>query len=456
MRLRFIVVCGLAFCACAADQTTLLVSIRGAATASVDSPAIDIELPDLQRSVQRNLTGTYSLPQTLIVELPEAATTVVVRVTATGPGGAPLSASASTTSVPHRQTSLDLVLGADATDGGAGDGEAPDLAVSGDLGPNDLASPPDLITPGATWHVLVPPATPGVRSSAKIVYDSFRNQTILFGGNTATSETNATWIWNNTTWTKATPATSPSARRGFGLAYDSARHVTVLFGGIGAAEYNETWEWDGTNWAQKTTNNLAGTPWPVRSTALAYHAARGKTVLFGGYSGTHNDNPPETWEWDGATWTKQTPTTTPPPDNAHALVYDSARQVVIYVSGRAPGTNISTWEYSAAGQWTQRTTAVAPPRRRTPSLAYDSVRGVSVLFGGLGAGNLDLADTWEWNGATWTQRFVAIPPPVRRSTAMTFDTTAGHTVLFGGAAGLFNGSVNNGPITFLGDTWALY
>jgi len=66
----------------------------------------------------------------------------------------------------------------------------------------------------------------------------------------------------------------PTARHSHAMAYDAARGVTVLFGGstdfdIGLTD--ETWEWNGTAWNQR----FVGGPWPNVYHALAYDAARG-------------------------------------------------------------------------------------------------------------------------------------------------------------------------------------
>jgi hypothetical protein len=82
---------------------------------------------------------------------------------------------------------------------------------------------------------------------------------------------------------------------------------------------------------------------------MAYDAATGTVVLFGGIDSTGGHLFNDAWVWDGATWTKQTPKTSPP--------------------GRAE----------------------AP-------MAYDAATGNVVLFGGAGGGHV-LNDTWVWGPA---------------------------------------------------------
>jgi len=89
------------------------------------------------------------------------------------------------------------------------------------------------------------------------------------------------------------------------MAYDGANHSTVLFGGASTSQiYGDTWIWrlGGTSCPQATS------PSPRLSEAIAYDAAAGNGVLFGG---TTSNVPPDargnsfndTWTWDGTTWT---------------------------------------------------------------------------------------------------------------------------------------------------------
>jgi hypothetical protein len=75
----------------------------------------------------------------------------------------------------------------------------------------------------------------------------------------------------------------PSPRYGQAMAYDAARGRVVLFGGSSglSGELADTWEWDGANW---TLVNAPG-PWPRLVHTMAYDAARARIVLFGGWDG---------------------------------------------------------------------------------------------------------------------------------------------------------------------------
>jgi hypothetical protein len=41
-----------------------------------------------------------------------------------------------------------------------------------------------------------------------------------------------------------------------------------------------------------------------------------------------------TWTWDGSTWTKQAPTTSPPAEEEASMAYDAATRNVVLFGGR--------------------------------------------------------------------------------------------------------------------------
>src|SRR5207253_1198099 len=109
-----------------------------------------------------------------------------------------------------------------------------------------------------------------------------------------------TWEWNGAAWTQRM-VSGPSPRYLHAMTYDAARGVTVLFGGYNIAS-GETWEWNGTAWTQRMISG----PSARYGHAVAYDTARGVIVLFGGHVGSFpgaaND---ETWEWNGTIWTQR-------------------------------------------------------------------------------------------------------------------------------------------------------
>jgi len=254
------------------------------------------------------------------------------------------------------------------------------------------------------------------------------------------------------TWS-GPPQSAPHPRYGHAMAYDDARGRTVLFGGFYddgmPHSLADTWEWNGAAWVDSTPPDLADSPPGRMHHAMAYDAARGRLVLFGGYfqglstSRSYGD----TWEWDGARWIDVTPTDAADSPSArwhHAMAYDSARRKVVLFSG---GLSADTWEWDGA-QWHDATPADpadSPPARWQHAMAYDPVRGKVVLFGG-NTGLDPVADTWEWDGMTWHDVTPANPadsPPPLTDHAMAYDPVRGQVVLFGGP-----------DVTPPADTWA--
>ncbi|MBL8877016.1 MAG: hypothetical protein JNM86_14575 [Phycisphaerae bacterium] len=194
---------------------------------------------------------------------------------------------------------------------------------------------------------------PSARVWTSMVFDSARSVSVLFGGGTSSfyAGNGDTWEWNGTAWTERA-VSGPPKRYAQMMSYDSARGVTVLFGGVvttsGSNVWSaDTWEYDGTTWTQK----LVSGP-PRRSMgAMAYDAARGKTVLYGGVDGTGSSVfRSDTWEWDGTAWT-QAVISGPPPVAAAGMVYDPERRVMVLFGGESTALSTyyssQTWELVA-------------------------------------------------------------------------------------------------------------
>jgi hypothetical protein len=82
------------------------------------------------------------------------------------------------------------------------------------------------------------------------------------------------------TWTKQAPAVHPPALVDAAMAYDAATGTAVLFGGqTHKSLIGETWTWNGTTWTQQAP---AVHPPALVGAAMAYDAATGTVVLFGG------------------------------------------------------------------------------------------------------------------------------------------------------------------------------
>jgi len=217
------------------------------------------------------------------------------------------------------------------------------------------------------------------------------------------------------------------------MAYDAARGEIVMFGGSrGSFSFlGDTWTWNGQAWVQRFS---APSPSPRGFHAMVYDSTRQVVVLYGGYS---SDGPSdETWEWNGSVWTQRQ---IQPPGGVedawgrygHAMAFDSTRGVTVLFSGYVATDDQSlseTYEYDGLS-WVRKE-AVDPAQRVYHGMAFDPARGVTRLFGGVSSGR-SLRDAWEWNGVAWTPVGQA-DPSARSSHAMYYDSGLSACVIFGG------------------------
>jgi hypothetical protein len=231
------------------------------------------------------------------------------------------------------------------------------------------------------------------------------------------------------------------------MAYDAATGTAVLFGGVNLHGFlSDTWTWDGTTWTQQ---HPAVHPFARSEASMAYDATTGTVVLFGGFNNTvpNRITLGDTWTWDGTTWTKQHPAVHPSPRDEASMAYDAATGTVVLFGGFNGNNYIDdTWTWDGT-TWTQQAPATSPLERAQGAMAYDAATSTAVLFGGDGPGLTgDLADTWTWDGTTWTQQAPATSPLARDSAAMAYDTATSSVVLFGGENTNLKGFV-------LSDSW---
>jgi predicted outer membrane repeat protein len=250
------------------------------------------------------------------------------------------------------------------------------------------------------------------------------------------------------TWTALSPATSPPARYLANMAYDAASGQLILFGGNDNGTYlNDTWTWNGTSWTQLSPTS---SPPPRVYGNMVYDAATGQLVLFSGVamSGSYLA---DTWTWNGTNWTQQSPATSPAGRLGAQMAYDAATGQVVLFGGQtvSGGVQNDTWVWNGS-TWASKTVASPPLVNELATMSYDAVTGQVVLFGGGRSGNPYVNDTLNWNGTSWTQQSPSSSPPARNSSTMTYDNATGQVVLFGGAAS--SGSLND-TWTWDGSNW---
>jgi hypothetical protein len=182
------------------------------------------------------------------------------------------------------------------------------------------------------------------------------------------------------------------------MAYDAARGVVVLFGGTdNASALADTWTWDGQSWKEVTP---AGTSPSARfNIQMTYDAKRKRVVLYGGQTlgGVLSD----TWEWDGAQWSDVTPKSGHGPKQRcyHALTYDAKRGRVLLFGGSddKPALGVlfnDLWRWDGTAWSEVKLTGKLPGKRAGHGLAYDVGRDRVVLYGGNDGSGI-ASDLWE-------------------------------------------------------------
>ena len=252
----------------------------------------------------------------------------------------------------------------------------------------------------------------------------------LYGGGNASTTSNETWEYDGNSWTQLFPAIDPGERHTFGICYDTLRDVVVMFGGASNSYVasGETWEYaPSANTWTLVTSASGLSPQARWGCHMVYDLNRGRCVLHGGYSGAGFT--PDTWEWDGATWTQVVTANSPSPRDRFGFAYDIVRGKSVLFGGIAAAASDETWEYDGI-DWTLIATPTTPPARQKVRLAYDISRGVCVMQGGQAAG-VQLLDSWEYDGSNWRQ-IASTPQPARGENATAYDLNRGVTAVLGG------------------------
>jgi hypothetical protein len=277
----------------------------------------------------------------------------------------------------------------------------------------------------------------GNYSRHAVAYDAALQRGVLFGGlinsfGPTPPVNGSTMVWTGAVWSAVSTLAAPSARFEHALSYDSGRSVTVLFGGQdwGGAPA-DTWEYGGSGWS------LVPTPLPAPSArighAMCFDVARARTVLFGGFGGPAVGLLSDTWEWNGAAWSRiNLPGPLPPPRRDHAMCYDVGRGRVVLYGGRDwNGVSGGTWEYDGTG-WTEVLTAASPVAAVDCALTYHAGWSRVVLFGGESIQGLISNQTWTFDGQGWVQLQAGGNPAAVSSVAAFYDPIANKVVATGG------------------------
>src|SRR5438105_4060688 len=306
------------------------------------------------------------------------------------------------------------------------------------------------------WHEVTTTNRPLARSSAGFAYDAATRNLVLSGGRhgcgpSATSYAD-TWLLDGSTWHMPTHPQlhTPGEMTTFSMAYDPdvAKIIALgVFSGCGVQ--TGMMSWNGVNW-QQSPDSVA-LPSPMFSRVLAFDAATHELIAFGFgqmtcAAGCPPNGGPETWAYNGTSWSQLHPTQSPPGLANMAMAYDSVRHELVLFGGETHSFNSTngvavntTWVFDGS-TWTQLTPATAPSARVGASMVFDQALGRIVLFGGAStnpdATNASPAvfdDMWSFDGTTWQQLHPTSMPSGRFLAQVTYDAATQQIVLFGGA-----------------------
>ncbi len=227
------------------------------------------------------------------------------------------------------------------------------------------------------------------------------------------------------------PGGSPVRRAGVAL-LTAVICASMIVSGSGSAAGHSAGSKTKLRWLEITS---ASTP-PARDwAAMAYDAADRYVVLYGGYNPNAAGLYSDTWTFQGGVWTERYPANHPPATSGLRLAYDPTLKGVLAFGGQAAYGSAfynDTWLYRG-GNWTNLTPSGPSPSPRSQySMAYDALDKEMILFGGTNAANVDLNDTWAFNGTAWKPIPTSVSPPGRHFAGMIYDAAAGVTLLVGG------------------------
>jgi hypothetical protein len=279
-------------------------------------------------------------------------------------------------------------------------------------------------------------AFPSARRNPGMAWSGEAGGIILFGGlatvprgdGTATRyEYDDTWIWTGLRWVQIYPETSPEARFAMSMVYDSNRNQIVLFGGArGTALLGDTWVFRGGDWIRVNTPNA---PAPRRYSAAAFDPVRDRVVLFGGGLG---DDPRffDTWEFDGTTWTLVHGSG--PQVESPSLVYDEARNEILMVG--LESNNVVMFRLGTSG-WTKIEPETLPACAGQASMTYLRHEAAVVIYGGVCDAFTRSNKTWIWDGTDWSEvemASVTATAGPRFGYGLAYDRQRSQAILYGG------------------------
>jgi hypothetical protein len=229
-------------------------------------------------------------------------------------------------------------------------------------------------------------------------------QCVVANGSNGVGAVKETWTYTaaTSTWSQVNCKRNlcPSARGMPAMAYDAARGYHLLFGGkYGNSSLDDTYTFAGGRW---TARQAATRPASRDRAAAAFVPGPvSRVVLFGGQANS-TDVFCDMHAWTGSDWREVAMSNDGPCLHSHSMVWEGNRLVVTggYVdTSDTPSEDVWYFTFSDAdsGSWSQDNSAFAAcaaGARRGARMAYDAPSGMNVFFGGHEADANGTASDW--------------------------------------------------------------
>ena len=248
------------------------------------------------------------------------------------------------------------------------------------------------------------------------------------GCSTSLCNSNSTWTYNGFAWDNITAslALSPSARQGAGMDYDPGFDGVILYAGTNTLGFNmdDTWLFNATGWYNITATvgaPLAGGTEAVTWAygAMTYDPAIGSMIVVDGcVDAACDDVWGQTfylnatgwgWSWGPGTLDNRTYLA------YNSLAYDAADGYLVEFGGydyfSAMVQNYTYWLNSTSGNWMNITnmdagcvagTCYTPPARDSAAMTWDSQLNAVLLMDGFNyTTGTWYNDSWLFSGGVW-------------------------------------------------------
>lgn len=307
-----------------------------------------------------------------------------------------------------------------------------------------------------TWiEVLTTPPqfTDGLEQMT-MVYDSFNDKVILFGGAYVSSGwqySDQTWIYDYVAneWTRSYASNPPPGRQKHVMSYDSKNRMTIIFGGNGlSGDLLDTWGYNYTSnaWIQLDNSNTS-LDTGLNDAVMIYDPVNELSVFISYYKQISSYN------YTSDEWISFYPAF---PGNEHSflpqsgLSYDRLNKQIILFGGGNNNEYFNTWALNVTSRtWALRSPVSYPAGRTMHQMIFDSKNNLTLMYGGYDGGLIEEMWNYNYTANKWSQIFLQNTAWERYEFGMTYIAPYNVTLLFGGYAT----NPSSGTSSRVTDTW---